>query len=60
MDNIKKDVDTLFSKANIKDSNKLETEFQAIMKQGEKPIKQCGKYFYFLTNTYQFNIFIQL
>jgi len=43
MDCIKKNVDTLFSKAESMNPTELETNFNAIMEEGEKSIEQCGK-----------------
>lgn len=43
MDCVKKNLDTLFSKAKTMDKHELETSFSAIMKEGEKIIEQSGK-----------------
>lgn len=44
MDCIKKNVDILFSKAENMNPKELETNFNAIMKEGEKSIEQSGKF----------------
>jgi len=43
MDCIKKNVDTLFSKAENMNPTELETNFNAIMEEAEKSIEQSGK-----------------
>lgn len=42
MDCIKKNVDTLFSKADKMNPDELEINFMAIMKEGEKSVEQSG------------------
>lgn len=44
MDCIKKNVDTLFLKADNMKPDELETNFKAIMKEGEKSVEQSGKF----------------
>lgn len=62
MDCIKKNVDTLFSKADKMNSDELETNFMAIMKEGEKSVEQSGKkkkiIIYFLLFLLFYNILI--
>jgi len=48
MDCIKKNVDTLFSKADTMDPDELDANFKAIMKEGEKSVEQSGKKFFFI------------
>lgn len=43
MDCIKKNVDTLFLKAGSMNPDELESNFNAIMKEGEKSVEQSGK-----------------
>lgn len=44
MDCIKKNVETLFSKAGTMDPEELDANFKAIMKEGEKSVEQSGKH----------------
>lgn len=44
MDCIKKNVDTLFLKAENMNPDELETNFKAIMREGEKSVEQSGKH----------------
>lgn len=44
MDCIKKNVDTLFLKADNMNPDELDTNFKAIMKEGEKSVEQSGKF----------------
>jgi len=44
MDCIKKNVDTLFLKAENMNPDELEINFKAIMREGEKSVEQSGKY----------------
>lgn len=46
MDCIKKNVDNLFLKANSMNPDELESNFKAIMKEGEKSVEQSGKLFF--------------
>lgn len=48
MDCIKKNVDTLFLKADNMNPDELESNFKAIMKEGEKSVEQSGKTFFFV------------
>lgn len=48
MDCIKKNVDTLFLKADSMNPDELESTFNAIMKEGEKSVEQSGKPCFFL------------
>jgi len=48
MDCIKKNVDTLFSKADTMDPDELDANFKAIMKEGEKSVEQSGKKIFLL------------
>lgn len=43
MDCIKKNVETLFSKADTMDPEELDANFKTIMKEGEKSVEQSGK-----------------
>lgn len=43
MDCIKKNVDTLFAKADRMNPDELAASFNAIMKEGEKSVEQSGK-----------------
>lgn len=42
MDCIKKNIDNLFLKADNMNPDELETNFNAIMKEGEKSVEQSG------------------
>jgi len=44
MDSIKDNLDNLFSNANTMHPNDLYADFKAIMKVGDKVLKQSGKY----------------
>jgi len=44
MDCIKKNVDTLFSKADNMKPDEVETNFKVIMKEGEKSVELSGKF----------------
>jgi len=45
MDGVKKKVNTLFSNANNMSKNELKTNFNAIMKEGEKYVEKSGKHY---------------
>lgn len=45
MDSVKKSVDNLFLNAENMDPDELETNFNAIMKEGEKSVEQSGNNF---------------
>jgi len=45
MNSIKKNVDILFSKADTMNPDDLKEKFNALMKEGDKALKQSGKLF---------------
>lgn len=59
MDCIKRNVDNLFLKADKMNPDELDTNFKAIMKEGEKSVEQSGKLFSFkLSKDFNYTLFI--
>lgn len=52
MNRIKNNVDTLFSKADTMNSDDLKEKFKALMKEGDKSLKQSGKLFLMMNFDY--------